>query len=359
MNKYLSLTGGLILKDTKPCIVVDADSENFAPINNPAYLSVLESFIHERSLEKAFLSLRRLRNCNPTESSLEMLRLSEELTSLHICLGDGQLLVKKGEDYFDLTDSSRESCQVLTSLFYKKSFDQVWTTPLSLDQFKKWVGELTDLGLLSPVVGHLDWGDFNRKSPFCHSFGFSRGTPIDRYYLDKFVSCIRHQVKGVTIEIGGVSDNLQNYGLERVTSFQTVDIEPGEGVNIVGDIHDRSILAPESVDSLIIFNVLEHCHSPWQVAENIRYWLKEGGKCFGMVPNAQRLHNFPGDYWRPLPDGVRHLFKEFSQLELDVYGNPQTVVASFMGVAAKELTANELDATHPEYPVATCFIAIK
>jgi hypothetical protein len=42
-----------------------------------------------------------------------------------------------------------------------------------------------------------------------------------------------------------------------------------------------------------------------------------------------------------------------------VYGNPLSVVASFLGMAAEEVSPQELDAWHPEYPVATCPVATK
>jgi hypothetical protein len=35
------------------------------------------------------------------------------------------------------------------------------------------------------------------------------------------------------------------------------------------------------------------------------------------------------------------------------------VVASFLGIAAEEVSPQELDAWHPEYPVATCLVATK
>ena len=78
-----------------------------------------------------------------------------------------------------------------------------------------------------------------------------------------------------------------------------------------------------------------------------------------MVPSAQRLHDFPCDYWRPRPEGLQQFFQGYSQQQLYVYGNPLAVVASFMGIAAEELLAHELDDWHPYYPVATCLVATK
>nr|WP_230968368.1 hypothetical protein [Nostoc sp. WHI] len=42
-----------------------------------------------------------------------------------------------------------------------------------------------------------------------------------------------------------------------------------------------------------------------------------------------------------------------------VYGNPTTVIASYHGIAVEELTSEELDAYHPDYPVANCILAEK
>lgn len=67
----------------------------------------------------------------------------------------------------------------------------------------------------------------------------------------------------------------------------------------------------------------------------------------------------PKDYWRPLPDGMKQLFQDFSEYNLHIYGNPLTVLASFMGVAAEELSTEDLDDFHPDYPVSTCIAALK
>jgi hypothetical protein len=71
------------------------------------------------------------------------------------------------------------------------------------------------------------------------------------------------------------------------------------------------------------------------------------------------VSDFPRDYWRLLPEGLQQLFEAFSQQQFYVYGNPLTVVASYLGIAAEELALHELDECHPAYPVATCLVATK
>ena len=41
-------------------------------------------------------------------------------------------------------------------------------------------------------------------------------------------------------------------------SYQVLNLEPGLGIDILGDVHEPSVIESESVDSVIIFNVLEH-----------------------------------------------------------------------------------------------------
>jgi hypothetical protein len=60
-----------------------------------------------------------------------------------------------------------------------------------------------------------------------------------------------------------------------------------------------------------------------------------------------------------MPEGIKHLFRNFKETQLYVYGNPVTFIAAIMGVAAEELAVNEIDVCHPEYPVAICAVATK
>lgn len=195
--------------------------------------------------------------------------------------------------------------------------------------------------------------------PICHLFGLTRGTPIDHYYLNQFVEEIRGEIKGKILEIGGTPKDRDFYEVNAHDSYQVLNLEPGLGIDIVGDIHDPSVIETESVDSVIIFNVLEHCYAPWIAVQNIYRWLKIGGKYFAMVLNAVRIHGTPIDYWRPLPDGMKYLFKDFSKQKLYIYGNLITLIASYHGIATEELSSEEINNFNLDYPVTTCIVAEK
>ncbi len=226
-------------------------------------------------------------------------------------------------------------------------------------QFQQVFQELYGLGLIVPAVGQVDWGDIRRCLPLCGITGFSRGTPIDRYYQKQFLDAVKERIKGHVLEIGGLAKDREfyNFNWAEIISYRCMNIESGAGVDLVGDAHDVNVIPADSVDTILIFNVLEHCHQPAQVIGNMKHWLRRGGWCLALVPTAQRLHDRPADYWRLLPDGLRYLFRDYSQCDLYTYGNTLTVVATFLGIAAEELTPAELDGQHPDYPVIACVAA--
>lgn len=360
MTKSYVASACLTASHGQVAAVFDGKYQKTQIIDNSAWLTILELFIHERSVEAAYqrfqtipvlpVLVERLRQQRPARGDSD---------TVLVRIADQSLRVMKNGVSMDFSAASRQTCQVLTALFHQAHFVADASTIDNVDAFHQAVHHLARLGLLSPARNTIDWGDLRRTAPFCHVFGLTRGTPIDRYYLGQFIREIRPQVAGTVLEVGGVVSNRELYQFEQATAYQTLDLAEGPGVTLVGNVHDAATIPAASLDAVVLFNVLEHCQNPWIVVENIHRWLRITGKCFCMVPSAQRLHDFPGDYWRPLPDGLQQLFHSFSQQQVSVYGNPLTVVASFMGIAAEELSPQDLDAWHPEYPVATCLVATK
>lgn len=337
-------------------------------ITAKSWLTILEIFVHEHSLEKAYQIFQEIKSACIVDQVIQELGKYEQLIQDAIVfLGDGSVTIfGKGfrsfiekEMLFELGLLSQETYQVLRQLFSQYQLDDDLEYIENIEDFRKIVEHIENLGLLSPAKGSIDWGDLKKTVPICQAFGLTRGTPVDRYYLGKFIQEVETQISGNILEIGGTPKDKDFYQVNPGNYYRILNIEAGPGVDIVGDVHDPSLVEPESLDSVIIFNVLEHCYEPWIAVENIYKWLKPGGKCFAMVPSAIRVHATPVDYWRPLPDAFSWIFKHYSQQKLYVYGNPITVIASYHGIAVEELTTEELDAVHSDYPVATCIVAEK
>lgn len=370
MKRYVS-TAFLQAENSQLYAIFAWSQREKQPIYSQTWLTVLEIFIHEHSIEKAYEIFQRVREQPLLDSVSQSLQVYQKFihdnAQLIVFLGDEKLtLFGKGfrsfiekEMEFELAPVSLNSYQVLRYLFGDKKFSERTHTIDNIQDFISLVEHLDNLGLLSPSTGSIDWGDLKKTVPICQAFGLTRGTPVDRYYLNQFLQEIRHEIMGNVLEIGGTPKDKDFYQIEGVSSYKILNLEPGLGVDIVGDVHDPSIIKSDLFDTIIIFNVLEHCYAPWIAVENIYKWLKKGGKCFAMVPSAIRVHATPMDYWRPLPNAFSWMFKEYSNSRLYVYGNPMTVLASYYGIAMEELTSEELNAFHPDYPVATCIVAEK
>lgn len=54
----------------------------------------------------------------------------------------------------------------------------------------------------------------------------------------------------------------------------------------VGDLEDKNLFEPHSLDGITCFNVLHHFPSIDKVIENFAYWLKEDGVVYAVEPNG-------------------------------------------------------------------------
>jgi hypothetical protein len=332
------------------------------PIRSSASLAVLELLVHATDVQAALREFARTATAPVAAGPRHPVGPTAHAAGLEIWLGPRRFFIRNRVSG-SLIDATRLSLRMGTSLLRSiaRGYGLVETESFepTAEVFHATVASLRRLGLLAPAPAVVDWGDLRRLHPMCHRFGFLRGTPIDRYYTNRFLSAVQDRISGVTVELGGARDNPRTYGWTNLSAYQSLDLAPAPHVDLVGDAHDPHVLPPGSVDCVVALNVLEHCAQPWRVVANMHGWLRDGGRVVCMVPNAQRVHRMPRDYWRPLPDGVEALFADFPARELFQYGNPTSLVASFLGLAAEELTPEELDTTHPDYPVATCIVATK
>jgi SAM-dependent methyltransferase len=368
-KNYSSAAGLTVQGSSLFCFGGSGSRRGGRQINDPSLLTILEIFCFEREKKKALKAFREA--VSPENLKLACLVLENLETQQKVnwaqstlTLSDNRFLLSGLMDHkmseLNLSSSSQSTHQILRALQYRLNpATTVESINVNSAVFERGIEVLEQWGLLVPAPGHIHWGQFRRTEPFCKDFGTGRGTPIDRYYLEKFICQIRPQVKGNTLEIGGAVSNGVFFGFSQATEYHALDLQPSPYTDYAGDAHDPSLIAADSFDSIVCFNVLEHCARPWVVVENIHRWLKTGGKAFCMVPNAQRIHELPRDYWRPLPSALESMFDRFSRSQLCVYGNLVAFTASCYGIACEELKLEELDFVHPDYPVATCIVAEK
>ena len=347
-----------------PTALLDAIGRERLTDLSPTWLAVLEASLHSDDLAEVE-RLAQAAASSPTADLADDDRYARAFAA--VAAGGLVLVAPRGlrvlpdglfsdEGHVTLTRLSEERGGVLPWLLGVPPATPAQVTSTAVATA---VAELQVLGLLVPPVGEIDWGDLRRVRPVCEVFGAGRGTPIDRHYLSEFVASIRPLITGDVLDVGGHRSDRVHFRLREVASFRVADLQAREHVDVVGDAHDPALVPAESVDSVLLFNVLEHCRDPRLVAQNVHGWLRPGGRCFAMVPNAQRLHHAAEDHWRFSASGLQLVFGDFASTEPHTYGSFTTVLASYAGIAAEELTSDELDAHQLDHPVATCLVATK
>ena len=53
-----------------------------------------------------------------------------------------------------------------------------------------------------PPLGRVDFGDLRRLTPISKDWGYDRGKPIDRYYIERFLSLYKEDIRGRVLEVG-------------------------------------------------------------------------------------------------------------------------------------------------------------
>jgi hypothetical protein len=130
-----------------------------------------------------------------------------------------------------------------------------------------------------------------------------------------FVTRHRGEFTGPFLEIGS-----KNYGTTQDLramfpdeEYTGVDLEPGEGVDLVLDLTDDCgeidrALGGTRYGTIFCLSVLEHCEQPFLMAEHLTALLDPGGKLVISAPFSWHYHAYPDDYWRFTPEGIAKLF---------------------------------------------------
>jgi glycosyltransferase involved in cell wall biosynthesis len=209
------------------------------------------------------------------------------------------------------------------------------------------------------------FGDLRRLRPISPNFGFDRGKPVDRGYIEDFLFRNTEDIKGRVLEIGDNSYTMQ-YGGARVTSSDILHIDQSNPrATLVGDLAEGDHLPSQAFDCIVLTQTLQYVFNLHKAVATLHRMLKPGGVLIATVPGVSSIDRGewgPSWYWSLSPVALRRLLRErFDEADISVtsYGNVLTAVAFLHGLAESELRPAELDAHDPLYPVIVAARAVK
>ena len=211
---------------------------------------------------------------------------------------------------------------------------------------------------------HPAWlGTLRRTTPISDRWGYDRGTPIDRYYIERFLETHRQDIHGHVLEVKD-SNYTDRYGMNVIRS-DILDIDPtNPHATVVADLAAANPIPSDSFDCFILTQTLQFVSDLRASIAHIHRILRPGGVLLCTVPGLSRVERAYAttDYWRFTPAACSLLFDgEFGAEQVSVcgYGNVLTAIAFLTGLASEELSKREL-ATHAEhFPVLIAIRAVK
>jgi Methyltransferase domain len=216
-----------------------------------------------------------------------------------------------------------------------------------------------------PPAGTVRFGNFRRVTPISPIFGMDRGLPIDRYYIEQFLDEYRLDIRGRAMEFGDTS-YLDKFGDGRVSQKEVFSYVSSPRATIVGDLTGPTPLVPNTLDCIVCTQTVQMIYDIRLAIARLHLMLKPGGILLltsnGLIKTGRHLDRDGwGEYWHITQQAARSLFAENfdGQYVVDGYGNVLSAMAALHGLAASELTPQELDHADRDYDVVVTVRAVK
>jgi SAM-dependent methyltransferase len=212
----------------------------------------------------------------------------------------------------------------------------------------------------------LVFEDITRTAPVSRVFGFDRGMPIDRYFIEKFLSNNSQYIRGSVLEIAE-STYTKKYG-NQVTSCEILHYDnSGKKATIIGDLTKEATLPEVIVDCFICTQTLNFIFDVRKAIEGSYKVLKEGGCFLCTISGISQISRYDmdrwGDYWRFTDLSIRRLMGTvFGEGNVDVvtFGNSLAATAFLKGLAVDDFPDTKvLDEHDRDYQVIIGVRAIK
>ena len=225
---------------------------------------------------------------------------------------------------------------------------------VEIEQVRARLGELL-VGAPAPLVP-VQVGADARSTPVARDWGFSRGTPVDRYYINAFLESCAADVRGVVLDVQE-PDTARRIGGDRVTRVDVIDVDGRNGrATVVADLRCAPNVPAASYDCIVLTQTLHLVDDmPAVVAECARM-LRAGGVLLVTMPCVSRIANDYGpahDHWRLTAPAARRLFGDRfgPRIRVESWGNAAAAAAFLYGLAVHELDRSTLDFHDPHYPL--------
>ena len=201
---------------------------------------------------------------------------------------------------------------------------------------------------------------FYSVRPVSDMWAIDRGTPVIRYYAEKFLGRYAADIYGTVLEI---QDNnyTKKFGGTVVTNSEILDIDlTNVNAHIHANLLDPHHLPGERYDCIILTFVLNCINDLGTAIQSVHQMLKPGGVLLCVVPALECdaantvVVGEDVDYWRFTTASATYVFSRYftpGTVAVESYGNVFAASYSLYGLSVEEVNQSKLDYYDARFPV--------
>jgi SAM-dependent methyltransferase len=201
--------------------------------------------------------------------------------------------------------------------------------------------------------------------PVSTQWGYDRGSPVDRYYIEKFLALHAGDIRGRVLEIGD-SSYTRRFGASRVTASDVLDVSrDNPAATVVADLTRAEHIPSLTFDCIILTQTLQFIYDVPAALRTLHRILKPAGVLLATVPGITRISHteWTGSwYWSFTTHSAWRLCAEVfppDNVRVESHGNVFAASAFLYGLAAHEVTRAELDFRDLDYQLIIAVRAAK
>ena len=212
----------------------------------------------------------------------------------------------------------------------------------------------------------IELGRLDRTDPVSANFGLDRGKPIDRYYIENFLSQNRNDIQGRALEI---ADNTytKKFGDGKIEQSDVLHAVKGNSnATIVADLRHADDIPSDSFDCIILTQTLQFIYDVRSAIGHLYRILKPNGVLLVTMPGISQIARGDmdrwGEYWRFTTASAQRLFEEKflpENVEVKAYGNILVATAFLNGLAVEDLKLEQFNHYDPDYQMIIAVRAVK
>lgn len=200
-------------------------------------------------------------------------------------------------------------------------------------------------------------------APLSGLWGWDRGRPVHRLYLDQFLNEFRADIAGHCLEFEAPM-YAPRFGGDAVTQLDILHLDDtNPRATLVADLTRPNDLPSDRFDCIVCTHVLHVIFDVRRAVAELHRILRRGGVLLVAVPHVSMADpELFTEYWRFTADGVAALLGEAFEAEnvtIRSYGNSLTTAGDLRGLVTHEFTEAELSAHDPRFTLEVCGRAVK